>query len=207
MKTAKRLLRKTREAGEDQYLSILDVRNTPTQGVGSSPSQRLMNRRTKTLLPTTAELLTPRRVSKEAERKKLWKKKVTQAEYYNRSARDLEALEVGDVVRMKPFRGEKRWRKATVNKRLDERSYQIQDDDNRAIYRRNRVHLRKTGETPRVSVIPHDTPGMTTISMDETQENELPPDIQAVPPSPVHQNKPPMTRSRRIIRRPARYSD
>ena len=35
-------------------------KNTPTQGLDSSPVQRLMNRRTKTLLPTTANLLKPK---------------------------------------------------------------------------------------------------------------------------------------------------
>ena len=35
----------------------LAIRNTPSQGIGSSPAQRLMNRRT--LLPTTSTLLEP----------------------------------------------------------------------------------------------------------------------------------------------------
>lgn len=39
------------------YLAILDVRNTPTQGAGSSPAQRLMNLRKKTLLPRRDRLL------------------------------------------------------------------------------------------------------------------------------------------------------
>lgn len=42
------------------YLALLDYQNTPTQGIESSPGQRLMSRRTKTLLPTTAKLLEPR---------------------------------------------------------------------------------------------------------------------------------------------------
>jgi hypothetical protein len=44
----------------DVYLAVLDYRNTPTQGSESSPAQRLMSRRTKTLLPTTAQLLASR---------------------------------------------------------------------------------------------------------------------------------------------------
>ena len=50
VKTAKQLIRKAYEAGTDPYLAILDYRNTPTQGVGSSPAQRLMSRRTKPCL-------------------------------------------------------------------------------------------------------------------------------------------------------------
>lgn len=57
VKTAKLLLRKVCEAGANPCLAILDFRNTPTQGIGSSQSQHLMSRRTKTLLPATNQLL------------------------------------------------------------------------------------------------------------------------------------------------------
>ena len=48
VKSAKRMLKKTRESGADQYLALLDIRNTPTSDL-PSPAQRLMNRRTRTL--------------------------------------------------------------------------------------------------------------------------------------------------------------
>ena len=38
--------------GTDAYLAILEVRNTPPQAMDSSPVQRLMNRSTRSLLPT-----------------------------------------------------------------------------------------------------------------------------------------------------------
>ena len=48
---------------------------------------------------------------------------------------------------MKPFQpGEKKWGKAIVNKRLDERSYEV--ETNSGTYRRNRAHLRKSNEKP-----------------------------------------------------------
>ena len=59
LKTAKRMLTKCMKSGEDQYLGLLDIRNTPTQGVDSSPAQRLFSRRTKTLIPITNSLLHP----------------------------------------------------------------------------------------------------------------------------------------------------
>jgi len=59
VKSAKRMLKKTRESGADQYLALLDIRNTPTSDL-PSPGQRLMNRRTRTLLlPMTDRLLEP----------------------------------------------------------------------------------------------------------------------------------------------------
>ena len=41
-----------------QYTAIVNHRNTPTES-GYSPAQCLMSRRTKTLLPTTSNLLKP----------------------------------------------------------------------------------------------------------------------------------------------------
>lgn len=50
---------KAKAAGEDPYLSMLDHCNTPTQGLNTSPAQRLLSRRTRTLLPTRDSLLQP----------------------------------------------------------------------------------------------------------------------------------------------------
>ena len=79
MKTAKRLLRKSIKAGKDPYLAILDYRNTLTQGMVSSPAQRLMSRRTKTLLPTTQYLLLPKATSPEDEKENMRHRQQTQA--------------------------------------------------------------------------------------------------------------------------------
>ena len=43
-------MKKAKMSGQDPYLSILDHRNTPTQGLNASPAQRLLSRRTRTLL-------------------------------------------------------------------------------------------------------------------------------------------------------------
>ena len=48
---------KESEAGIDPYLGFLDFRNTPTEGLGTPPAQRLFGRRTKTMLPTSDRLL------------------------------------------------------------------------------------------------------------------------------------------------------
>ncbi|KAK3745481.1 hypothetical protein QZH41_007545 [Actinostola sp. cb2023] len=147
VKTAKRLLRKALDAGTEPYLAILEYRNTPTQGMDSSPTQRLMNRRTRTLLPTTNALLQPRVVYPETV-KDLNRRKQQQSAHFNRNAKDLPTLDEGDTVRMKPFRlGDKRWKKATVTSRLDERSYVVETPEGDE-YRRNRFHLKKTSENP-----------------------------------------------------------
>ena len=66
VKMAKRLLRKSMDAKTDQYMTLLDFRLT--QGLTSSPVQRFMSKRTRTMIPTTAELL-EQRVIKEMNRR------------------------------------------------------------------------------------------------------------------------------------------
>ena len=85
-------MKKAKKDNEDVYLAVLDYRNTPTQGSESSPAQRLMSRRTKTLLPTTAKLLTPRVVENRYHHQEIVKGQERQAKYYNRGAKDLPRL-------------------------------------------------------------------------------------------------------------------
>ena len=66
VKTAKRMLKKSIRAGTDPYLAVLDYRNTPTQGMTTSQAQRLMSRRTKTLLRKTQSLLLPKTINLES---------------------------------------------------------------------------------------------------------------------------------------------
>lgn len=92
-------------------MAILDYRNTPTQGMDSSPAQRLMNRRTKTLLPTSGKLLQPRVTYPEIDTRNLVKRQEQQIKYFNDGARDLRELAEGDIVRMRPFRSrDKVWK-------------------------------------------------------------------------------------------------
>ena len=104
LKTAKRLLRKSISAGMDPYLAFLDCRNTPTQAMTTSPAQRLMGRRTKTLIPTTQNFLMPKTNPPRVEKSQLKERQQVQAKYYNRTTKELPTLSRGDVVRMKPFK-------------------------------------------------------------------------------------------------------
>ena len=150
VKAAKRLLKKCKKANSDPYMALLELRNTPTQGISSSPAQRLHSRRTRTLLPTSNSLLVPRgRDIMESERAKMKHLQRKQSDNYNKQAKDLPSL-AEDVVRLKPFRsGEKQWPRAVVSKRLDERSYEIETKQGQTL-RRNRVDLKKTRAEPPV---------------------------------------------------------
>lgn len=79
VKIGKRILKKSIRAGTNLHLAVHDYRNMPTQGMTTSPAQRLMSRRTKTLLPTTQSLLLPRTIYLENEKKELRQRQQAQA--------------------------------------------------------------------------------------------------------------------------------
>ena len=105
VKAAKQMRETVNEATLIPSWHLLEIRNTPTQGAGSSPSQRLINRRTRTLLPMTHNLLRPRgELEHECDKLKVKHNQTMQATNYNRRAKDLPVLKEGDRVRLKPFR-------------------------------------------------------------------------------------------------------
>ena len=184
VKTAKRILKKSIRAGTDPYLVVLDYRNTPTQGMTTSPAQRLMNRGTKTLLPTTQNLLLPRTLNLESEKKELRQRQQAQSKYYNRSARDLPSLPEGDIVKMKPFKlGDKSWHKAQVTARLDEQSYTV-ETDNGAVYRRNRQHLQTMSEPPAEPSKAEPEPDIASADEKATATTAFTPDQGSAPQEP-----------------------
>lgn len=123
-------VKKAKATGTDPYLAMLDLRNTPTQGMNTSPAQRLFSRRTKTLLPTSHQLLEPQYNDSR------------QKEYYEKSAKPLTPLQKGDTVRITQLGYEKDWKRGTVTKQLGVRSYLVERDDGTQI-RCNRRHLRR----------------------------------------------------------------
>ena len=82
--SVKKLIKKANKDGTDPWLAILDHRNTPSEGMKSSPAQGLMSRRTGTLLPTSEKLLKPQLA--EGVQEEQTKRRTKQAFYYNRNA-------------------------------------------------------------------------------------------------------------------------
>ena len=178
VKTAQRIMLKASEAGSDPYLGFLDFRNTPTEGLGMSPAQRLFGRRTKTLLPTSGRLL--RQPEFDTTSQLLHAQKNKQAFYYNNGTKELRPLEPGNTVRIHPPKYSQQWTPATVDKQVGVRSYQVITDDGR-VYRRNRRHLRLTAEAPKQS--PRDVeicssdPGPVPL----TKVDQVPPVAESTP--------------------------
>jgi hypothetical protein len=110
-----------------------------------------MSRRTKIDLPTRGNLLKPKVMENVGTKIKYSKDK--QSCYYNRGSKDLPKLHPGDAVRMQPDKYQHEWRKGEVKRKVNTRSYEVMDENNRT-YRRNRKFLHKTPETVTPPVVP-----------------------------------------------------
>ena len=95
-------MKKSRKAKTDPYLALLEYRNTPSQGMDSSPVEHLMSRRNSTRVPTLPRLL--KSVVDHRAHEKLLTNKERQAINYNKGAKDLTELKSGDTVRLIPPR-------------------------------------------------------------------------------------------------------
>ena len=144
VKTIKWLFSKCHETGQSELLALLDWRNTPTEGLGSSPAQRFFGRRCRIQLPMTETLLKPT-YDTQADARVLQGKQEKQALYYNWQAHDLQPLRAREVFRMQ-LPGEKRWTSGMCTGLQGPRSYSIQVGE--AEYHQNRRHILKGGELP-----------------------------------------------------------
>ena len=143
--SAKSVMKKSRKAKTDPYLALLEYRNTPSQGMESSPVVRLMNKRTRTQVPTLSRLIKP--VVDHNVHDKLLTNEERQAINYKKGAKDLAELKSGDTVRLMPPRSLTRESvKARMDKSVGTRSYEVVTEDG-ARYRRNRRRLRKKHES------------------------------------------------------------
>ena len=99
-------IKKSQRDKRDLWLSILDWRNIPTECMNTSPVQRLISRRTKTVLPTTSDLLTPKIEKRENVTKLLNNKRKKAKYYYDRNSRSLPDLRINEIVRVQLLNSE-----------------------------------------------------------------------------------------------------
>ncbi|XP_061190263.1 uncharacterized protein LOC133198137 [Saccostrea echinata] len=177
------------------FLALLDWRNTPSENIGSSAVQRLMGRRTRTLLPTKSKLLKPSLPTNVKEQ--LAKRKSLSEFYYNRTAKNIPKINIGETVRIRPFGKEKTWTKAKVDEKVNIRSYQVTTEDGRT-YRRNRKHLRRSNE-PFIGNNVVDPPNFDNVMTDKPPSAEN--------PKPSADKITPIRRSTRQIKMPKRFED
>ena len=89
------LLLKCQAAGVSEFQALLDWRNTPSEGMDTSPA-RLMGRRCKTLLPTSGTLLMPE-FSLDNDAAKLCARKERQRRNFNRDKCILCPVKAGEI--------------------------------------------------------------------------------------------------------------
>ena len=111
--------------GTDHTEALMEIRNTPQQGIGTSSAQRMFGRKCRTMVPTPTAQLQSRVTQADNQQVKSQKRK--QVKSYDRYKAWARPLDTGSSVMMKQFntRG-KQWRRGYILQRLDKRSYLVQ---------------------------------------------------------------------------------
>ena len=186
------------------WKAILEWRNATTPGMRSSPAQRLLSRRTRSMLPCKATDYTPQ-VQMDVQQA-LIKKKQTTKSYYDRHAKQLPDLAIGQPIRVKchPQNPNSDWTPGIVTSKAAARSYMVQVDGQQ--YRRNRIHLRQQATFP--DRAPTEPLNICPRQLD-TLPNQTPADPQYTPiqtcTSQTHEIQ--TRRSSRPVQVPARLKD
>ena len=90
-----------------EFQALLDWQNTPSEGIDTSPAQRLMGRRCRTLLPMSESLLRPSYPLR-GDVRALAGRKWGQKNYYDQHVKPLKPINLGENVRVR-LPGEKVW--------------------------------------------------------------------------------------------------
>jgi len=208
VKIAKNLLKKTKHEKQDFQLALLDWRNTP-QKDGSSPVQKLMSRRTNTPLPTAEELLKPQVIRGVPETISNRKQKAKQQ--YDKTAKSLQELAIGQRVRIQPTDHKKKWKLGVCKAKVGPRSYLIKTDDGQT-YRRNRKFLRVSSEPYKPIVDSSDNSEDDDYDLEINQPARPQVNQRARPAQQASSAAPSVsatrsTRSRSNIKQPSRFQD
>ena len=140
VQTAKNLVRRCYQDNSDIYEALLNYRNTPRSPDLGSPVQRLMSRRTQTLIPIAEELLTPVVIDCSKVHQRLVEARRKQKVYADRGTQNKPEYTVGDKVKVQ--QGHRDWNlTGVIKEKINSRSYLV--DDGNKLLRRNSHHLSK----------------------------------------------------------------
>ena len=142
VKIMKTMIKKARTDKSDIYKCLLEWRNSITPGLTSSPAQRLMSRRTRSFLPCGTKQYEPKVVTDVT--KDIVMRRRKSKHYYDKKAKNLPQLVIGQPVRVKtaPQSPRSKWTQGQVVGQESARSYRVQVGD--TTLRRNRIHVRDT---------------------------------------------------------------
>ncbi|UYV68198.1 K02A2.6-like [Cordylochernes scorpioides] len=143
VQTAKNLIRKCLDSGQEVELALLNFYNTPRDGL-PSPAQCLFSRRTRTLLPTSTHQLEPE--IQKGHTQNLRNKREKQKTHHDKTAKTTRSFKEGEKIMLKQHHRE--WIPARVTQEVAPRSYKVQTPTGE--YRRNSSFMRHTNlESPK----------------------------------------------------------
>ena len=179
----KKTLQKALESGEDAHMAMLCLRTTPIGPRLPSPAELIFGRKVRSNLPVKS--IAERDEDLQKDLRELRSKAM---ESYDSHSKPLADLKPGQSVRVQdPIT--KRWKPATIEAREPEpRSYLVKHE-NGAIHRRNRRHIRTTGETFHANgeeEIPTDIPEDTKRDVPAASQTETAPGMSSTTGSPAH---------------------
>lgn len=137
MQIVKNIIKKCTYTSTDYRLALLEYQNTPLNECLPSPAEILQNRKLRSILPlreTALDLTVNKSV-----RDHLINRQNTFKTYYDRDAKQLSPLKVGQMVKIK-HENKGIWKNGKVNKILRNRSYEILTQNGNKIIR-NRRHI------------------------------------------------------------------
>ena len=103
-----------------------------------------MSRQLRSVLPTTKSSLIPHQIPTKLVKDKLQQNKICEKISYDKNAKALPQLNIGDSARIQYQN--KTWQPALVTDKHNDRSYTVETPEG-VSYRRNRQHLLKTNES------------------------------------------------------------
>jgi hypothetical protein len=197
VQTAKKLLKKAKYEKNDPNMALLDLRNTPIEGINLSPAQMLMGRRTRTRLPMSPKLLEPMYDATDI-KKHFQQRQQKSKRYYDRGTKELHPLNKGEPVRMYD-EATKQWKPAVVCNRAEQpRSYTIETETGQR-YRRNRRDIMEyPGKQIHIQQQEHPTAA-------DQPRNEIDYDTEQHDKAATIDPTKTVTRSGRTVKMPERY--
>ncbi|CAB3223790.1 unnamed protein product [Arctia plantaginis] len=131
----KNIMKKSMHSKSDYRLALLEYLNTPISENLPSPAEILQSRKLRSILPVV-RCLHP---SSGLIKRELIRRQRIYKQYYDRNAKKLATLSVGQPVKIKDQNNNK-WISGTITKQLRERSYEIKLSSGNIIVR-NRRHM------------------------------------------------------------------
>lgn len=197
VKIVKRLLKKSAETKSDFWQSLQQWRNVPNN-CGSSPAQRVFSRRTRFNVPMAEEKFEPK--VQEGVKEQIKQNRQRAKYYYDRTARSLPELEVGQPVFVKKKPSDTSWSEGVVHSSFNDRSTVV--DVQGQHYRRDNVMIK-----PAATSRPAECPGQRIASSEEKLKVQQATNDDSAPTPEVTRSSVALDRPRRDIREPKWFND